>query len=135
MLQRACAYLCYTRLPVLSRMLSQHLQVSMVCQRKLKLPLVPPHACVQQMLEYDPLKRITAEDALRHEYFQEDPKPGPNAFVYGTTPVVVYPRRGRHNVPGAHVPPQDPHAPQVRPVGACIEFMEPSCAGWAYLWN
>eukprot|EP00877_Chromochloris_zofingiensis_P012839 jgi/Chrzof1/7809/Cz02g37110.t1 len=69
-------------------------------------------ALMQQMLEYDPLKRITAEDALRHEYFQEDPKPGPNAFVYGTTPVVVYPRRGRHNVPGAHVPPQDPHAPQ-----------------------
>lgn len=28
------------------------------------------------MLEYDPLKRITAEDALNHPYFQEDPRPG-----------------------------------------------------------
>ncbi|KAJ1915756.1 cyclin-dependent protein kinase [Tieghemiomyces parasiticus] len=27
------------------------------------------------MLEYDPERRITAEDALNHPYFQEDPKP------------------------------------------------------------
>lgn len=27
------------------------------------------------LLEYDPAKRITAEKALSHQYFQEDPKP------------------------------------------------------------
>ena len=27
------------------------------------------------LLEYDPMKRITAEKALNHPYFQEDPKP------------------------------------------------------------
>ena len=27
------------------------------------------------MLEYDPSRRITAEDALTHVYFTEDPKP------------------------------------------------------------
>ncbi|KAG0287799.1 cyclin-dependent protein kinase, partial [Dissophora globulifera] len=33
------------------------------------------------MLEYDPLKRITAEEALNHPYFQEDPKPGMDSFA------------------------------------------------------
>ncbi|KAK3810122.1 MAG: kinase-like domain-containing protein [Benniella sp.] len=33
------------------------------------------------MLEYDPLKRITAEEALNHPYFQEDPKPSMDAFA------------------------------------------------------
>jgi cyclin-dependent kinase 8/11 len=27
------------------------------------------------LLEYDPAKRISAEKALNHPYFQEDPKP------------------------------------------------------------
>jgi cyclin-dependent kinase 8/11 len=30
---------------------------------------------LSQLLEYDPLKRISAEKALSHPYFQEDPKP------------------------------------------------------------
>lgn len=30
---------------------------------------------LSSLLEYDPLKRITAEDALNHPYFQEEPKP------------------------------------------------------------
>ncbi|KAG0049763.1 cyclin-dependent protein kinase [Gryganskiella cystojenkinii] len=33
------------------------------------------------MLEYDPLKRITAEEALNHPYFQEDPKPGMDSLA------------------------------------------------------
>ncbi|KAJ3297997.1 cyclin-dependent protein kinase [Borealophlyctis nickersoniae] len=37
------------------------------------------------MLEYDPEKRITAEDALSHPYFEEDPKPGMNAFILPAT--------------------------------------------------
>lgn len=30
---------------------------------------------LQKMLIFDPLKRITAYDALQHEYFKEDPIP------------------------------------------------------------
>lgn len=45
------------------------------------------------MLAYDPLKRITAEDALNHPYFQEHPRPGPNAFVCKGKRIASYPRR------------------------------------------
>ncbi|KAJ3090096.1 cyclin-dependent protein kinase [Quaeritorhiza haematococci] len=37
------------------------------------------------MLEYDPAKRITAEEALSHPYFMEDPKPMMNSFVLPNT--------------------------------------------------
>ncbi|KAJ6826674.1 cyclin-dependent kinase E-1 [Iris pallida] len=33
------------------------------------------------MLEYDPRKRLTAAQALEHEYFRLDPLPGRNALV------------------------------------------------------
>ncbi|CAG8442862.1 7973_t:CDS:10 [Ambispora gerdemannii] len=33
-----------------------------------------------EMLEYDPLKRITAENALSHPYFEEEPQPSMNSF-------------------------------------------------------
>ncbi|KAJ6814035.1 cyclin-dependent kinase E-1 [Iris pallida] len=33
------------------------------------------------MLEYDPRKRLTATQALEHEYFRLDPLPGRNALV------------------------------------------------------
>ncbi|KAI8988026.1 kinase-like domain-containing protein [Mycotypha africana] len=36
---------------------------------------------LSQLLEYDPAKRITAEKALNHPYFQEDPKPIPNVLA------------------------------------------------------
>ncbi|KAI9356313.1 kinase-like domain-containing protein [Zopfochytrium polystomum] len=32
-------------------------------------------------LEYDPTKRITADESLRHRYFQEEPKPLKHSFV------------------------------------------------------
>ncbi len=43
---------------------------------------------LSQLLEYDPYRRITAEDALNHPYFQESPKPSFkyvnfNAFFLG----------------------------------------------------
>jgi cyclin-dependent kinase 8/11 len=37
------------------------------------------------MLEYNPSKRISAEDALNSSYFAEQPKPGLNSFVYPVT--------------------------------------------------
>ena len=36
---------------------------------------------LSRMLEYDPRKRITAAQALEHEYFKMEPLPGRNAFV------------------------------------------------------
>lgn len=40
---------------------------------------------LSSLLFYDPDKRISAESALMHKYFQEQPKPGVNSFVYPTT--------------------------------------------------
>eukprot|EP00262_Sarcandra_glabra_P017921 TRINITY_DN6274_c0_g1_i4.p1 TRINITY_DN6274_c0_g1~~TRINITY_DN6274_c0_g1_i4.p1 ORF type:complete len:162 (+),score=32.93 TRINITY_DN6274_c0_g1_i4:365-850(+) len=47
------------------------------------------------MLEYDPRKRITAAQALEHEYFRIDPLPGRNALVPGQPgeKAVNYPAR------------------------------------------
>lgn len=41
--------------------------------------LLPPSALelVTQMLEYDPEKRPSAEDCLKHRYFSEEPAPAP----------------------------------------------------------
>lgn len=55
----------------------------------------PAYDLLSKMLEYDPLKRITASQALEHEYFRVDPLPGRNAFV-ATQPMeknVNYPIR------------------------------------------
>jgi len=44
-----------------------------------------------KMLEFDPLKRISADEALDHPYFLEDIKPSMNAFEGAGN--LVYPRR------------------------------------------
>ncbi|XP_057538998.1 cyclin-dependent kinase E-1 isoform X6 [Amaranthus tricolor] len=58
-------------------------------------PKTPAYDLLSKMLEYDPRKRITAAQALEHEYFKMEPLPGRNAFV-PTRPeekVIHYPAR------------------------------------------
>lgn len=49
---------------------------------------------LRSMLAYDPARRITAEDALNHPYFREEPRADPNAFLAkdGQT-YLIYPPR------------------------------------------
>ncbi|XP_054821618.1 cyclin-dependent kinase E-1 isoform X2 [Prosopis cineraria] len=44
-------------------------------------PKSPAYDLLSKMLEYDPRKRITAAQALEHEYFKMEPLPGRNALV------------------------------------------------------
>ncbi|KDP25262.1 hypothetical protein JCGZ_20418 [Jatropha curcas] len=44
-------------------------------------PKSPPYDLLSKMLEYDPRKRITAAQALEHEYFRIEPLPGRNTLV------------------------------------------------------
>lgn len=44
-------------------------------------PKNPAYDLLSKMLEYDPRKRITAAQALDHEYFRMEPLPGRNALV------------------------------------------------------
>mmetsp|Transcript_33422 Transcript_33422/g.54228 ORF Transcript_33422/g.54228 Transcript_33422/m.54228 type:complete len:409 (-) Transcript_33422:1187-2413(-) len=49
-----------------------------------------------RMLEWDPQKRITAVEALRHPYFDSEPLPSMNAFADPANPmarVPIYPKR------------------------------------------
>ncbi|KAJ4773502.1 Protein kinase superfamily protein [Rhynchospora pubera] len=55
----------------------------------------PAFDLLSKMLEYDPKKRITAAQALEHEYFRMEPLPGRNALV-PTQPgekIIAYPVR------------------------------------------
>lgn len=72
---------------------------------------------LNQMLEYDPLKRITALQALEHEYFKQEPPPGRNSFVsgHGGDKAVAYPIRPVDPTSDFEssfplVPPQSQHA-------------------------
>nr|QYW07095.1 E-type cyclin-dependent kinase [Dimocarpus longan] len=60
-------------------------------------PKSPAYDLLSKMLEYDPRKRITAAQALEHEYFRIEPLPGRNALVPSQTgpgeKVVTYPTR------------------------------------------
>ncbi|KAH1235447.1 Cyclin-dependent kinase E-1 [Glycine max] len=44
-------------------------------------PKSPAYDLLSKMLEYDPRKRLTAAQALEHEYFKIEPLPGRNALV------------------------------------------------------
>lgn len=65
---------------------------------------------LSSLLEYDPLKRITAEDALNHPYFQEEPKPLMNVLTHQN---VEYPlRRITHednDIKSAKIPAKEDH--------------------------
>ncbi|XP_042022368.1 cyclin-dependent kinase E-1-like [Salvia splendens] len=58
-------------------------------------PKNPAYDLLSKMLEYDPRKRITATQALEHEYFRMEPFPGCNALVppQPGDKVVNYPTR------------------------------------------
>ncbi|RCI02856.1 cyclin-dependent protein kinase [Rhizopus stolonifer] len=66
-----------------------HLSSFPQCSNRLKqvyndMPCIKTEAgfnLLSALLEYDPLKRITAEKALNHPYFQEDPKPVMNVLA------------------------------------------------------
>uniref|UniRef100_A0A0D9XMY8 Cyclin-dependent kinase E-1 n=1 Tax=Leersia perrieri TaxID=77586 RepID=A0A0D9XMY8_9ORYZ len=55
----------------------------------------PAFDLLSKMLEYDPRKRITAAQALEHEYFRMDPLPGRNALLPSQAgeKIVQYPVR------------------------------------------
>ncbi|KAL3599197.1 hypothetical protein D5086_007115 [Populus alba] len=62
------------------------------------VPLSPkgaPFDLLSKMLEYDPQKRITAAQALEHDYFRSEPLPGRNALVPSQPgeKVINYPTR------------------------------------------
>uniref|UniRef100_A0A6N2L9G2 Protein kinase domain-containing protein n=1 Tax=Salix viminalis TaxID=40686 RepID=A0A6N2L9G2_SALVM len=62
------------------------------------VPLSPkgaPFDLLSKMLEYDPRKRITAAQALEHDYFRSEPLPGRNALVPSQPgqKVINYPTR------------------------------------------
>ncbi|EXC33094.1 Cyclin-dependent kinase E-1 [Morus notabilis] len=57
-------------------------------------PKSPAYDLLSKMLEYDPRKRITAAQALEHEYFRIEPLPGRNGLVpFQGEKVVNYPTR------------------------------------------
>lgn len=63
---------------------------------------------LQCMLTYDPAKRISAEDALRHPYFHESPAPAhPDSF--GSFPSVAAGEKHRRTSP--HAPQRRAHPP------------------------
>ena len=62
------------------------------------VPLSPkgaPFDLLSKMLEYDPQKRITAAQALEHDYFRSEPLPRRNALVSSQPgeEVINYPTR------------------------------------------
>ncbi|CAM6126132.1 unnamed protein product [Calypogeia fissa] len=74
-------------------------------------PKSPAFDLLAKMLEYDPAKRISAAQALEHQYFRVEPLPGRNALVPNQPgeKMVVYPPRpvdGSTDFDGSTAPPQ-----------------------------
>jgi cell division cycle 2-like len=61
------------------------------------------------LLSFDPDDRLTAEDALKHPYFREDPKPK-SATMFPTFPSKAGQEKRRRLSPSA---PMRGHAPQL----------------------
>lgn len=51
---------------------------------------------LNKLLEYDPITRMNAQDALNHGWFKKSPKPDPTNIFIGLAPNVKYPRRKIH---------------------------------------
>ncbi|GBG93426.1 hypothetical protein CBR_g69736 [Chara braunii] len=48
---------------------------------------------LSRMLDYDPAKRLTAAQALEHDYFRQEPLPGRNSLVPPGDKAILYPQR------------------------------------------
>ncbi|KAK9812752.1 hypothetical protein WJX72_002988 [[Myrmecia] bisecta] len=59
---------------------------------------------LMRMVDYNPLTRITAAEALEHEWFRQDPLFGANSFVHRGRAVVQYPRRVKYSSTAPNVP-------------------------------
>jgi cyclin-dependent kinase 8/11 len=60
-----------------------------------------------RLLQFDPTKRITAEEALKHRYFDEEPRPRKNAFECASGHIQRYPaRKPAPQRPGEELAPQ-----------------------------
>ncbi|KAJ3282053.1 cyclin-dependent protein kinase [Rhizoclosmatium sp. JEL0117] len=62
-----------------------------VCQQTLSQVTEQGFQLLSGTFEYDPIKRLSADDALKHPYFMEDPLPSMYAFIPGWK--VQYPIR------------------------------------------
>eukprot|EP00960_Hanusia_phi_P059103 764075-Hanusia_phi.AAC.8 len=91
--------------------LHRALQLSLTCHQV--IPAAPKDALdlLEKLLQYDPSKRISAEEALNHEYFRNSPSPAPTSQIAANISVLIQqpnsqvsstlPSSGRH----AHCPP------------------------------
>jgi cyclin-dependent kinase 8/11 len=93
---------------------------------------------LQRMLTMDPTRRITAKDAMDHEFFKEDPQPTSDIF---SGCVIPYPKREflnedsddknsssktqthvqQHGMPNAHVQPNNNTNQQSQPNSSTLE--------------